>query len=166
MAEEKRPADTAKEEAEHQALRRKFWTTLLERAKAKTDLHAGVSPNDGGWVSTGAGKSGLGYFYWITQHGSRVELRINRGKAAKQENKVIFDSLKAKQKEVERLFGKGLLWEPLEDKQACWIGKPFEDGGYRDDQAKWPEIQDAMIDAMVRLEKALHPFIAELKVGS
>jgi RecB family endonuclease NucS len=33
----------------------------------------------------------------------------------------------------------------------------------RSDHDNWPEIQDAMIDAMIRLEKALAPHIATLK---
>jgi hypothetical protein len=36
-------------------------------------------------------------------------------------------------------------------------------GGYRSDEAKWPAIHDAMIDAMGRLEKALTPHLAKLK---
>ena len=38
-------------------------------------------------------------------------------------------------------------------------------GGYRD-QDRWPTIQDAMIDAMIRLDKALAPHIAKLKTRS
>ncbi len=147
-------------------LRHKFWTTLLERAKTKTELHAGVVTNHFSGIGTGAGKGGLGYIYTITQHGSKVELWISRGKGHQEENNAIFDSLKANQKEIERLFGEPLSWEPLEGKQAKRIAKYFELGGYRDDEAKWPEIQNTMIDAMVRLENALHPFIAKLKVGS
>jgi hypothetical protein len=37
-------------------------------------------------------------------------------------------------------------------------------GGYRDEEAKWPQILDAIIDAMVRLEKTLRPFLNELQV--
>jgi hypothetical protein len=36
-------------------------------------------------------------------------------------------------------------------------GTRIEVGGYRDEEEKWPAIQDAMRDAMVRLEKALRP---------
>ena len=48
--------------------------------------------------------------------------------------------------------------------ESCRIGTRIEVGGYRDDEAKWPAIQDAMIDAMVRLETALRPHIEKLKV--
>jgi len=40
---------------------------------------------------------------------------------------------------------------------------PVIDGGYQD-EAKWPEIQDEMIDAMIDLAKAIKPHIAKLKV--
>ena len=36
-------------------------------------------------------------------------------------------------------------------------------GGWRSDELEWPEVQDAMIDGMVRLERALKPQIAGLK---
>ena len=52
----------------------------------------------------------------------------------------------------------------LDDKQGCRVAYTVTSGGYRSDEAKWPEIQDAMIDAMVRLEKALNPHLAKLKV--
>jgi hypothetical protein len=49
--------------------------------------------------------------------------------------------------------------------EADWNGKyafihEVKNGGYKDDvESKWPEIQDAIIDAMMRLEKALRPFL-------
>jgi hypothetical protein len=38
-------------------------------------------------------------------------------------------------------------------------------GGYRSDESKWPEIQDAMVDAMIRLEQAVRPEIAKQRFG-
>jgi hypothetical protein len=37
-------------------------------------------------------------------------------------------------------------------------------GGYRDEPSKWPEIQEAMVDYMVRLESAFRPHIDELEL--
>jgi len=145
-------------DTDRHVLRHKFWTALLKRAKAKTDLHGDILASKRHWIGTGAGKGGLAYNYVITQHGSKVELYISRGKGHQEENKTIFDNLKGHQQEIEQVFGEPLSWEPLEGKQAKRIGK-YLDGGYRDDPAKWPEIQDAMIDAMVRLESALRPFV-------
>ena len=41
----------------------------------------------------------------------------------------------------------------LKVKRSCRIGKQLSLGGYRDDEEKWPEIQDTMIDGMIRLER-------------
>ena len=158
--------ETKKELAERHILRKKFWTLLLELAREETKLHANISPSSYNWVGTGAGYSGLGYNYSVTQHATQVELYIDRGKDAKEENKAIFDSLAAHKEEVEAVFGEPLEWERLDLKRACRIVKRFEEGGYRDDEEEWEEIQAPMINAMIRLEKALKPHIGKLKLGS
>ena len=150
------------------ALRRKFWTALLKRAKARTELHGDIAPQKQKWnyISTGAGLGGLAYHYVISKHESSVQLYIDRGKERLKENKAIFDSLKANQQDIDRQFGESLLWEALEGRQAKRIAKHFKLGGYHDAEEKWPKIQDAMIDAMVRLDDALRPYIAKLKAGA
>ncbi len=166
-SEESRDVGKAKKGmAERHNLRQRFWTGLLERAKGKTRLHSGVSPGIYAWISTGAGRQGLGYNYVIKQHGSSVELYIDRGKESERENKEIFDELRASQGEIERTFGGSLEWERLEGKRACRIAKRSDQGGYRDDEESWPAIQDRLIDAMIRLDKAFHPHIKRLRAGS
>jgi hypothetical protein len=39
----------------------------------------------------------------------------------------------------------------------------LETGGLLDEEC-WPEIQDGMVDAMIRLERAMRPHIARLQV--
>jgi hypothetical protein len=51
----------------------------------------------------------------------------------------------------------------LEDRRACRIRKSITIGGWRDAPAKWPEVYAALVDAMVRLEKALKPHVQNLK---
>jgi hypothetical protein len=51
----------------------------------------------------------------------------------------------------------------LDDKQACRIAFEMAAGGLRDEQSKWAAIQDELIDAMVRFEKALAPHITKIK---
>ena len=65
--------------------------------------------------------------------------------------------------EIERAFGESLIWERLDTKRACRISKQLAIGGYRDKE-KWPEIHDQMIDAMIRLERALKPFIMKINI--
>lgn len=164
-SEESREAGTTKKElAERYGLRRQFWTALLERAKEKTRLHAAISPSQYHWIGAGAGKRGLSFNYVVRQHEGDVELYIDRGKDADEENKDIFDTLIASKSNIESAFGEPLEWERLEGKRACRIKKRMEIGGYRDDEAEWPVIQDTLVDAMVRLEKALKPCIGKLEV--
>jgi hypothetical protein len=156
--------DTKKELAERHVLRKRFWSELLERAREKTKLHANISPGSYNWVGTSSGHRGLAFNYAVQQHGSQVELYIDRGKECKEENQAIFDQLAQHKDKVEAAFGEPLEWERLESKRACRIVKRFPDGGYRDDEERWPIIQAPMIDAMIRLERALAPHIAKLKV--
>lgn len=153
--------ETKKELAERYTIRLRFWTELLKKANAKTKLHANISPGQHGWVGTSAGISGLGLNYGIRKNDATVGLYIDRGKSAEEENKAIFDKLFKSRDAIEEAFGDSLLWMRLEGKRACFIDKQIALGGYRD-EAKWPEIQDAMIDAMIRFAKALKPHIAKL----
>ena len=152
-----------KEMAERYSIRYEFWNKLLDKAKEKTKLHAQISPGQYGWIGTGAGKRGLGYNYGVTKHEGQVELYIDRGRDSEDENKKIVDELSSHKDEVEKVFGEPLKWERLEGKRACRISKKIELGGYRDDD-KWPEVHEAMIDAMCRLEKSLKPHILKLKI--
>ena len=155
---------TKKEQAERYALRKKFWTQLLDYAKNKTKLHAGITPGEYNWIGTGTGFRGLGLTYTVTKQNSVVELYIDRGKDQDEENKAIFDQLAANKKTIEEYFGEPLDWQQLEGKRACRIRKQFTLGGYRDDEDKWPQIHEVMVDAMIRLEKALKPHIKAIKV--
>jgi hypothetical protein len=149
-----------KELAERHILRLEFWKQLLDRAGQKTSLHAQISPSKENWISTGAGKSGLGYNYVVRMSDGQVELYIDRGDA--DENKSIFDALQARREEIEQVFGEPLEWQRLNERRASRIRYVIPNGGLRDDD-RWPEIQERLIDAMVRLERALKPEIRRLK---
>ena len=161
-SEESREVGEAKKErAERYGVRRRFWTGLLDAAKAKTRLHSAVSPGEYGWLGAGAGKSGLSFTYTTGQHRVGVELYIDRGQDMDDENQRIFASLLEHRSEIEERYGSPLSWEPLESRRACRIAERFDIGGYRDDE-RWEEIHATMVDAMVRLEAALRPHIAKL----
>ena len=74
------------------------------------------------------------------------------------ENRAIFDEFVSRKTEIEQVFGEKLIWESLEGKRACRIKKDIEADSYMDEE-NWQTMQESMIDAMVRLEKALRPFI-------
>lgn len=162
--ETRRVRETKKEFGERHEIRLRWWTELLDRAKAKTQLHAAISPSRYGWVGTGAGKRGLRFNYNVLQHDTWVELYIDRGQGEDHQNLEIFEALRAQQEEIEQAFGGPLVWQALEGKRACRIHAPNVKVGYRDPEDRWPRGHEEAIDEMVRLEGALRPHIAALPV--
>jgi hypothetical protein len=159
--EAKQIGDQKKELAQRHLLRMEFWSQLLEQAKERTSLHARISPGKDNWISAGAGRSGLGFNYVIRMSDAQVELYIDKGEA--EANKDIFDQLITNKEQIEAVFGEPLDWQRLDDRRASRICHHLTMGGLAD-RDLWPEIQEAMIDAMVRLEKALKPHIKRLRL--
>jgi len=148
-----------KEKAERLPLPR-FWEGLLALGEGRTPLHAKMSPSERPYIGTGAGIGGLGFYYVVSKHNSRIELYISRLDVSV--NKRMFDELLSHKAEIEADFGEPLSWQRLETKRACRIAYEMTVGGYKDDESNWQAIQTTMIDAMVRLEQALSPFILKM----
>jgi Domain of unknown function (DUF4268) len=163
-SEETREAGRTKQEiAERYTERQHFWANLLELAKTKTKLHANISPGQYSWIGTSAGIQGLGYNYYVRQHEASAVLYIDRGEGSDEENRQIFSTLATHRDAIETSFGGPLEWDSKEGRRACRIRKLISLGGYRDED-KWPEIQGQMIDAMIQLDRAFKPYIAQLKI--
>ena len=156
-AETRKVGETKRELSERHELRGKWWKGLLDKAKTRTKLHARISPGGHNWIGAGAGRSGLSYNYFALQHKTGIELYIDTGDQA--ENKRVFDELHAKKSDIETVFGDNLSWERLDTKRASRIARYYEDGGYRDDEDKWPKLQDHLISAMISFHKAISPYV-------
>ena len=147
--------ETKKEFNERDSLRFRFFTQLIERAQQKTPCFQNVSPSTtaNNMIQAGAGQTGVRFAYLIQKHTSDVELRINN-------NEELFNTLLEKQGEIEQAFGQPLEWQQRKTaRNLCRISKKLETGGYRDDENRWAAIQDTMIDAMIKLEKAFRSYI-------
>ena len=155
-----------KEIAERYGIRKRWWTQLIERSGKISKLHAHITPGEYSWIGASSGVRGLNLNYVVTQDECSAELYIDRGKDSESENKGIFDQLEAHKAEVENMFGGPLSWEGLDGKRACRIRFTRPGGGYRSPEQEWPSIQDGIIEAMDRLEKALRPHLKQLKLGS
>lgn len=156
---------TKKELADRYGIRKRWWTQLIERSAAVTKLHAHLTPGEYSWMGTSSGTRGLNLNYVVTQDDCGAELYIDRGKDSEEENGAIFDQLHQHRKEIEEAFGGPLSWERLDGKRACRV-KFAQPGGYRAPEEKWPRIQDGIISAMNRLDKALRPFIKHLRLST
>jgi hypothetical protein len=139
--------------------RMEFWKMLLAKAKLHTKIHENISHGTGNWVSAGAGKTGLSYSYVVRMNDAQVELYIDRGDA--KWNNQVFNFFYHRKDEIEDVFGDNLEWQALEDKRSCRIRYLIPEYGLRNND-QWPELQDSLIDAMIRLHKALDPMIKQL----
>ncbi len=162
--ESRKVGEVKKDFSERQNLRLKWWTQLLEKAKAKTNLHANIAPREDNWLGASAGISGLNYNYLALQHSTGIKLYIDRGSDSKEENERIFDFLYQHKEEIEKVFGSNPDWEKLETKRACQISRYYQNGGYRDDESIWTSLQDEMINGMILFHKSISPFIREWKL--
>lgn len=151
----KRQAERQNLSDRHQ-LRFEFWETLLSKARERTNLHANVAPGTGTWRGAGFGKRGFSLGYTIREKECVTTLWISDNKAA-------FRELLGQRENIERDFGGDLEWDSGPDMKACAIYHTMA-GGYRSHPEEVPAIQDQMIDAMVRLEKAVKGRVLALKV--
>lgn len=140
-------------------LRLRFWTELLDRARAMGVLHHGNrSPTKDSWVSAGAGRAGLTWAYVIWKEDrAAVELYIDTGDAEVNEN--ILDSLLGSREQIEEAFGASLNWQRLEDRRACRVRHEIACGGLSAPPEAWPRTHEEMIASMDRLVSALGPYV-------
>ena len=149
--------------AEKDKLRFEFWTLLLKKAKEKTKLHSSISPSIYNWLGASSGIPGLSFNYSIRQHGTSVELYIDKGSDSKRENKEIFNKLFSSKEEIESALNGKLNWVQSESYRGCSINQKMEMGGYLD-KDKWDKIIEVMIDTMIRFVKAFKPHIKKLEI--
>ena len=153
--EEKKKVLTVREE-----ILRKFWAQLIERSKNRTQLLTGITPPNRQWISTTLPKGGFFLNTSLKKNEGRVECYINMV-GGPPPNKKAFKSLLEHKSEIEASFGGPLDWQELPQRSACRICMPFS-GGWASPESDWPEIDDRIIDAMIRLEPALRKPIEEL----
>jgi hypothetical protein len=146
---------------EYHAIHWKFWTELLIIARRRSNLHDNISPTtrDGICVRN---LRGLKFHHVINQYDARIELFIERPDP--DTNKRIFDELEHHRDQVDAAFGEPLSWERLDNRKTSRIGFYFK-GGYKNDESEWPELHEKMVDAMIRFEKAISPFLDNINLN-
>ena len=133
-------------------LRQAFWTRMLRELRARgVSRYENVNPSREYWLASPTGVTGCGYNMIFGKNLARVELYLNRSRAA--ENKWIYDLLERERQEIEGRFEAELLWQRLDEKKPSRISleQPFD--GYDDEN--WPEMIEWLCDHMVKLESAL-----------
>jgi hypothetical protein len=74
-------------------------------------------------------------------------------------NESIFSELLSHRAEIEAAFDEPLSWERLDDSKSCRVAFRLF-GGISDGEGKWRKTEYAIVDTVIRIEKALMPFLA------
>lgn len=147
-----------KEKSETDTRLFRFWEGLLAIAKPLSRLYDNISPSNRDGICI-KNVRGLMFSHVINHHDGRVEFYIKRGDAAL--NKKTFDELVQYRSKIDSAFGEPLSWERLDARKACRVGFYFE-RGYKNDESEWSELQEKMVDVMIRLENSISPFLTGL----
>lgn len=149
-----------RDRTERHELRYAFWAALLAQSAQRTNIFAKRNPNDSTYIGVSAGRTGLTFYYSATQQQAGVSLWMDlpQGRAATVE---AFNALLAHKETIETSFGAELDWDENATHKASSIRFRIE-GGYRSPQDDWPILHAAMVDAMIRLDRALRPVVQSL----
>jgi curved DNA-binding protein CbpA len=142
---------------ERDKLRYSFFEQLLTVCNQKTSLFKKVSPvGYQNWIWTGAGISETA---WTVESWKKFS-RISYGlfSSSMEINKTRFEALYAHKKEIEESFGEPLEWHYKESNKQRAIRSNCYIGGINDKE-KWAEIQNDLIERLIKLERALKPYI-------
>lgn len=146
---------------EKHATYRRFWTQLVALAGAAKMNHGKRKPSEYHYLGAASGVSGISFNHVIVRDNGSVDMYIDFKDQEK--NKRVFDQLEKQKSEIESRFGGKLIWERLDKKRGSRIKYIIaEKGGLRSPESDWPALQQAMIEAMIRLEKAVKPALETL----
>jgi hypothetical protein len=160
MADKNLAEVSTQEEVKNRHTKRlEFWSQFLKQLNTKTQIAANVTPGRDSWIGLGLGMGGVNLNAVISQKYVRSEIYINRGDAA--ENKRVFDLLADRKREIEEAFGDRLTWERMDDKVTSRI-KYQRDDVDAFDPADWPEINEFLSDAVIRMERAFRPEVRRI----
>ena len=154
MADKAKEAESAKESSRSiLALRKKYWGELLDKFNTVSHQFQNVNPGTDHWLSGGSGVAGIPFCFVVTKTYVSVELSISTSET--DTNKRIYDKLYAQKDEIEKVYGKPLFWQRLDDKKMSRISSRLEDVDITNTD-DWDKIKQFQCDAMVKFYDALH----------
>ena len=147
-----------KNAAEQKMRYREFWSHMLDNARGcANDLplaHKELTSTSNWWINFKAAR-GLFYSYDIGARTAMVSLAICDRKP--EENVQAFDLLESHKAEIESDYGGKLNWGRYN--KSCRISEKF---GIGLKSPNWDDLHDQMIDAMIRLHRALDKHVQQL----
>ena len=149
--------DNDEENAADRYKRRKdFWSYALPALKETFGDNApfcNVNPVKENWISGFVGIGGVSINCVIRYDSARVEYYIS--KSQEEETKKLFDNLYARKDEIEKTYGKPLIWDRGDDKKSSKIYTVMEDVSLTRNE-DWERIKDFMVNNSKAMYKAIN----------
>ena len=138
-----------------QVLFRRFWGEFLPRLAEYPDWGQ-RRPHVNNWMSF---KSGHAKFRYVASFFRRKKLRVEVYIDTRdtETTKDLFDKLFLKKQQIEEAVGKTLEWDRLDSSRAARISLYFPSDITIDEEERWPEAREWLIDTMNKMRDAFAP---------
>jgi len=152
---------TGEEVKSRHKIRLKFWAEFLNTIKGKSTLFQNSSATKDNALY--AGGTGITYAtYQIIVTSSQACVAINFGRIETIENKILYDALAKHKEAIDISFGESLSWERNDDLKKSVVAF-YRTGLNYFNEEEWPIIIDFLIENINKLERAVKPFLTEIR---
>ncbi len=148
---EKRAAERRQKSEQGGALYR-FWSGVLEQARACGAPLATRAPITGSWLGGSAGRQGVSFYYAVRKHSARVGFWFTP------DGLDAYEALKAQRAAIEAAVGGPLRWAAPPEDRGYFIRADL-DQGYHAPEEEWPAGQAALAETAKRLWEAVMPHL-------
>jgi hypothetical protein len=139
-----------------QQRRRRFLGELWQTGLKITRLHENQRPTMQYSSIFVRLRPGISLSYIIRKADSRVELHVQRG----ERTDTMFHYLQSHRAEIEQAYGRPLHWRERRERKLLRVQEVIE-GGFLSPNESWPAIHEKLVDAMIRLDKAVRPLLQQ-----
>ncbi|MGI9075169.1 MAG: DUF4268 domain-containing protein [Bryobacteraceae bacterium] len=139
-----------------QQRRRRFLGELWQTGLKITRLHENQRPTIQYSSIFVRLRPGISLSYIIRKADSRVELHVQRG----ERTDAMFHYLQSHRAEIEQTYGRPLHWRERRERKLLRVQEVIE-GGFLSPDESWPSIHEKLVDAMIRLDKAVRPLLQQ-----
>ena len=139
---------------------RVFFQSLIDRLREEHQFTGAKKGQPQSWYNFPSGFSGIPYEAKFT-HGNKASVGLFIIRNDKDQNEGFFDELKEHQHAIESKLQEPLEWDRIEGYKSCRIAVT-RSGAITDSQEALEEIQDWMIDKLLKFKEVFGPRLKDL----
>ena len=147
-----------------QERRLRFWGELLDLLRDAYPRWTKRNPAPDSWIDLPSAASRVATYQPAFCEGNRVRVGVyvdTRDSATT--NKRIFDKLHDQKHAIEEAVGEALEWDRLEHRQASRISVYFPSNMTTDEEERWEEVQQWLVEMLGKVRNAFDPHLSDCK---